>query len=269
MLKTLQLRSGKCGVTLVEMLVSTVAALAVIGGLITASISISRSITATRHFTVNTGSQSRIIDYIAQDLRRAVRVGTLAGGVRAPFRTQQHFAIAGANILTIDVPDYYASNTPDNSRGSAYKTARYPRPALDSAAAYNASADPKLNGIVPWSEASVIFNHRQLTRFAPPAAGDGTIQVRYFQRTRGNGDLTMCLFRAEYPSGSDTPADVREIAECISEETAGTTVELSAFSNGAGFHIQASFTPRFRAAGTAGESTSAWLDVTLRNPRRD
>lgn len=257
---------GKSGVALLELLVSTGAAIAIIGALVTASVSISRSITATRHYTTNATSQSRIMDYIAQDLRRAVRVGTLIGGASTPFRTQQNFAITNTNVLTIDVPDFYAGNTPDNTAGSAYKTPRYPRATLDTTVLYNSSANLKLNGVVPWQEAAVLFGPRYLTRFAPASAGDGTIQVRYSQRIRASGDPTMCFFRAEYPSGSSTASDMREIAESVSEETAGTSVILSALSNGAGFRIQSSFTPRYRAGS---ESTTAWLEVTLRNPRRD
>lgn len=257
------------GATLMEVMVSAVAASAILGALITASVSIQRSITSTNQFVANTTGQSRLMDYIAQDLRRSVRIGTLVGGARAPLRSQQKFPVTSASILTIDVPDYYAANTPDNAFGSPYKTARYLRASLNSDAAYNNKPNPKLNGVIPWTEATVALNHRFVTRFAPPAAGDGTIEVRYFQAARGHGDPTMCYFRAEYPSGASTPSEVREIADSVSAQTAATTLTISGLSDGNGFRIESAYTPRRAMAGVPVGTATARLDVTLRNPRRD
>lgn len=264
-----QLTSDQCGVALLEMLVSSAAALAIIGSLITASVAISKSIAATRQYSANTTNQNRVMDYIAQDLRRAVRIGTLVSSVSTPLIAQQNFEITDTNILTIDVPDFYAGNSPDNAAGSPYKTPRYPRATLNQSGEYNGTANPKLNGIVPWSEATLLLGSRYITRFAPLSAGDGTIQVRYFRRTRGGGDPTMCFFRAEYPSGATTPSEIREIAESTSESTASTSVNISGTNNGGGFRLRSTFTPRFRPSGTSGESMTWWLEVTLRNPRRD
>jgi hypothetical protein len=254
---------------LVETLVSAAVASAVLAALITAAVSIQRSIAATDQFLTNTTGQSRLMDYISQDLRRAVRVGVQEGGVNTPLRSQQNVSITETTVLTIDVPDYYAANTPDNAAGSPYKTGRYPRISLNTLPAFNSYPNPLLHGTIPWADAVLDLNHRSLPRFAPPTAGDGTLQVRYYQAARGHTNALTCFYRAEFPSGATTATEVREIADCFSAQTSGVTLTISNAGDGQSFRLESKFSPRYRYASAPSEATTARLDVILRNPRRD
>lgn len=257
------------GTTLVELLVSTAAAAVILAALIAASFSIQRSIASTNQLVANTTGQSRILDYVAQDLRRALRVGILTGGTNVPLRAQQGVAITDAHVLTVDIPDYYASNTPDNAAGSPYKTARYARSLLDVASSFNGHADARLNGIVPWAEASMTLRSALVPRYAPPAAGDGTVQVRYYKAPRAPGDSAIAFFRAEFPSGASSPVDVREVADCVSAQTADATLTVSGLDEGRGLRIEASVTPHLRFPGVPAGAAISRQDVILRNLRRD
>lgn len=270
MLAPARLRAHRChGIALIEMLVGLIAATAVLAALASGSVSIYKSISATGSFATNIANESRLMDYAAQDLRRAVRVGTLVGGVATPLRTQTNFAITEANILTIDVPDFYASNMPNRSLGSSYKVARYPRTTLNASSTYNGNAVVKLNGSVPWAEAAVALNSKYITRFAPTSAGDGTIQIRYYRGLRAGAGSAVCFYRAEYPSGAGTASDVREIAEGLPNVNLTTSLTISGMNNGAGFRIESSFVPRYRFSNSGLSGTTSWLEVSLRNLRRD
>ena len=139
---------------------------------------------------------------------------------------------------------------------------------------YNSNGVSTLNGCIPYSEAVTILNAKLLTRFAPAAAGTGEIQVRYFRGTRSASDNTVCFFRGEYPSNSNTAnSPPREIAEKVVSSTSSTIMLVSGSSvgttQGMRYRIQSSFTPKYRSRNTSTAGTEQYVEVTLRNPRRD
>src|SRR4051812_33374661 len=88
--------------TLLEILVAASVGLMVLTGLVSASIAIQRSISATKHYVAAVNNGERLIDYVAQDLRRAVRVGTLVGTVSTPLKNSASFGVTETNVLTIN-----------------------------------------------------------------------------------------------------------------------------------------------------------------------
>lgn len=106
-------------------------------------------------------------------------------------------------------------------------------------------------------------------RYAPPAAGDGTVQVRYYKAPRTPGDSVIVFIRAEFPSGASTAADVREVADCVSAQTADATLTVSGIDEGRVLRIEASVTPRLRFPGVPAGAATSRQDVILRNLRRD
>jgi hypothetical protein len=256
------------GAVLLELIVASVAATAVLAALISSSLAIRRSIVATDQFAVSSANETRLIDYVAQDLRRAVRVGMLYGATNTTMKNFSNFSINEANTLTINVPDYYAANTPNNAAGSTFKTTRYPRATLNTGTTYNGNASAILNGIVPWAEATALSNGKYVTRFAPVSGGSGEIQVRYYRAPRSAGG-PVCFFRAEYPSGATSPSQTREIAERVVDELSTTSLFVTGKNDGLIFQLQSNFKPRYRSRGETTVGTEAFAEVTLRNPRRD
>jgi hypothetical protein len=259
---------GRQGIVMLELLVSSAAALALLGGLLAAAISIRKSVVATNQFAVNSANETRLMDYVAQDLRRAVRVGMLSGSTNTTMKNYSNFTVTETNILTINIPDYYASNTPDNSAGSSFKTGRYPRGTLNTSVTYNGNADTKLNGIVPWADAVTALNGKNVTRFAPSSAGTGEIQIRYY-RAISTTDSSVSFFRSEYPSGATTPSLVREIAERTSDNLSTTSLVVTGKNDGLIFLLESTFNPRFRFSGETTVGTEAYVEVSTRNLRRD
>ena len=192
-------RLSRSGVVLVELMVSSVVALAVIAGLLSAAAAIRRSIAATNQYAVGVANESRLMDYVAQDLRRAVGVGMLTGTTYTPLKNDGPYIITETNVLAINIPDYYGSNTPDNAASSAYKKSRYTRATLNTST-FNSNAVAKLNGVVPWTDAVTVVGGKQVTRFAPTVSGTGELQVRYYRGVRSVNDPTVCFFRSEYQS---------------------------------------------------------------------
>ena len=257
-----------------ETLVAAGAGLLLIGVVASASIAVQRSIVATSNCATGMNNENRLLDSVAQDLRRAVRVGTIASGSYATVRNIGSFSITNTSILAIDIPDYYGSNTPNNAAGSTFKTSRYARGSLNTATAFNVSGVSSLNGTIPWNEAVTTVNSKPVPRFAPAGAGTGEIQVRYFRGTRSASDNTVCFFRGEYPPGSSTPNfPPREIAEKIVDGASTTALLVSGSSVGTTpgmrYRIQSSFTSKYRARNNTTAGTEQYVEVTLRNPRRD
>lgn len=266
--------ASRSAFTLIEMLVASGAALLLIGALVSASFAVQKSIAATNQYVTGVNNENRLVDYVAQDLRRALRVGVITSGGYATAKNISSFSVTEASVLAINVPDYYGSNTPDNSRGSAFRSTRYPRSSLNALAAYNSNGVALLNGCVPWVEATTTVNSAPATRFSPAASGTGEIQVRYFRGPRSASDATTCFFRAEYPAGSNTPnSPKRDIAERIVDSSSTTILVVSGFSVGSAtgmrYRIQSSFIPRLRRGNASTAGTEQFVDVTLRNPRRD
>jgi hypothetical protein len=243
----------------------------VLAALTAAAVGIRKSITATHQYAVNVANETRLMDYVAQDLRRAVRVSMLNSttGTSTVMKNYSNYTITDTNVLTLRIPDYYGSNTRDNTAGSSYKTTRYPRATLNTATAYNGNGTAKLNGIVPWADAVSTLNGKRITRFAPAGAGDGEIEVRYYRGTRSTTDGSICFFRSEYASGATTPSQVREIAERISDNTSTTSLTVTGKNDGLIFRMQSTFTPRYRFTGATTAGTETFVEVSCRNARRD
>jgi hypothetical protein len=220
---------------------------------------------------VGVANTNRIVDAIGLDVRRAVRVGVLTGSTVTPIKDTgtTTYTVGSATILVIHVPDYYGSNTRDNTAGSTYKTTRYPRATLDTSGTYNGDSNTLLNGIVPWTDAQTTVSGKAVTRFAPSTAGSGELQVRYYTGQRSTTDATQCFLRSEYPPGATSPSSTREIAERITDSTSTTTVVISGSNGGQTIRLQSSFTPRFRFTGASPTASTAVVEVNLRNPRRD
>ncbi len=266
------------GFTLVELIVSASVGLAVLGGLLSASIAIQRSISATNHYIASANNGNRLIDYVSQDLRRAVRVGSLIAGINTPLKNNISLTVTEANTLTINIPDYYGSNTPNNASGSAFKSSRYARANLNTQAAFNGNgAGSALNGSIPWSEAVTLVGSIQLPRFAPVATGNGEIQIRYYRGPRSGTDATVCFFRAEYPSASNTPnSPARDIAERVVNGTSVTNLLVTAPNltvtdpiYGRSFNVDSSFAPKYGRSTSYAGGTNQYVTVLLRNLRRD
>ena len=274
MLRSLISKSPRAAFTLIETLMAMGAGLLLIGVVSSATIGVQRSISATSKCATSMNNENRLLDYVAQDLRRAVRVGMIASGSYMTARNISSYSITESSILAINIPDYYGSNTPNNAAGSTFKSSRYDRNSLNTAWAYNSSGVSTLNGCIPYSEAVTTISSKPVTRFAPAASSTGEIQVRYYRGTRSASDGTVCFFRREYLPGSNTPiSGPREIAERIVDSTSSTALFISGYSVGttAGmrYRIQSSFTPKYRSQNVSTAGTEQYVEVTLRNPRRD
>jgi hypothetical protein len=261
-------RETTAAFTLVEMMFSLSTGAFVIGALILGSIAIQKSFAATTHYLVGINNESRLLDFASQDLRRAVRVGMIASGTATTLKDFSEFTISEVNVLTINVPDYYASNVPDNSKRSPFKTNRYARATLDSASGYNSDSAAVLKGCVPWTDA-VTDGVRPALKFAGASAGTGEIQIRYYRGPRSATDSTLCFFRAEYSAGSNTPNFKREIAERVVDTASTTGLLLSGSNNGTRFQLHSRFVPRYRRANTGTAGADEYVVVTVRNPRLD
>jgi len=264
-------RSSRRGILLAEMMVSLTIGVVVLGVLTYASIGISRSLSATERYIVGVANENRLMDYVAADLRRALRVSVDSGGTTTVLKDTgaTSYTITDTTVLVIRVPDYYASNTRNNTVGSAYKTTRYARTALNTSSTYNGNANTLLNGIVPWADAQTVVVGKKVTRFAPSSAGTGELEVRYYRGPRSATDSTPCFFRSEYVVGSTTPTSTVEIAERISDGLSTTSLIILARNGGQVFQLQSSFTPTFRRQGASAASTTAIIEVCTRNLRRD
>jgi hypothetical protein len=257
--------------TLAELTISTGIAFVLLGILILAGAGINRRLWATEKYLKEVGNENRMMDSVGADLHRAVRVSILTGSSSTTLKDTAgtYYGINSSNTLVISIPDYYGSNTPDNSKGSAYKSSRYPRSTLNSSSTYNSNGVSLLNGTVPWTDAQKMLGSKRLTRFAPLSATSDELQVRYYTGPRSASDPTVCLFRAEYPPSSSTPSNTREVAERISDARSTTLLSISGRNGGSVFRLQSSFTPTFQRTGSTSASTTAYVDVNIRNPRRD
>jgi hypothetical protein len=258
--------------TLVETLISMTIGAFVIGGLLSGAVAVRKSIDGTDRYVTGVNNSTRLMDYVVQDLRRSVRVGTLVGGTNTPYKNDTTgFSVTASNILTINIPDYYGSNTPDNSFGSSFKSSRYSRRNLDNGATYWVSANSILNGTIPWAEAATTIAATPAVRYAPAGTSNGEIQVRYYRKARSASDSSICYFRAEYPSSSNTPNITKEIAERISDNISTTTLTVFVTTPASGrsaYRVQSGFTPRYSAFPSA-SGTREVVGITSRNQRRD
>ncbi len=259
------------GFTLVETMFAMTVGVVILGVFTYAGLGITRSLSGTERYIVGVANENRLMDYVAADLRRAVRVSALTGGVSTVLKNTgaTTYSITTTTTLVLSIPDYYGANTPDNLKGSTFKTTRYPRTTLNTSLTYNGNANPLLNGVVPWVDAQTVVANKNVTRFAPAASGTGELEVRYYRGVRSASDPTVCYFRAEYPSGSATAISTVEIAERVSDNLSTTTLLISARNNGQVFQLQSPFTPTYRRTGATSAPTTGVLEVSARNPRRD
>lgn len=272
-MKSISEKSRTIGFTLTELLFAVTASAIFLGALILGLIAMRKSMYASNRYITAVNNQTRIMDYIAEDLRRAVRVGTLVSGVNTALKNNSvGFSITDTTILTINIPDYYASNTRNNAYGSTFKTSRYSRATLDTSVTYNSNGTGSiLNGVIPWTEATTTVGSVPATRFAPTTAGNGEIQVRYYRGPRSAHDSTVCFFRAEYPSNSNTPYFAQEIAERIMDGASTVTVKIFATTTApqpSVFRLQSAFNSEYTKSRTT-IGTEATVVVTTRNTRRD
>lgn len=259
--------------TLLEMMISAAAGTILLAALASGAVAIQKSITATDAYLREVNNEGRTMDYVARDLRRALRVGTLVSGAASPLKNETAgFTVTDTRVLTINVPDFYRSNAEDDDDSSDFKLSRYDRRTLDTSNRFN--NDPNgslLNGCIPWAEATVMLNSRPVPRFAPVQAGAGEIQVRYSRGRRSDRDNTICFFRSEYPVNSSVPAATTEIAERVVE--GAWTTDLTIFAtttlpDPTVFRLRSKFPSRYsRNRSSAG--TEQYVVVTPRNLRRD
>ena len=180
-------RQNRHGFTLLEMAISAGLGTVLIAGLISASFAIQQSIKGTDHYITSTNDGNRLLDHVAQDLRKAVRVGIISSGTYTPVRNAASLAVSETLTLAINIPDIYASNTPSEETMTNYRVSRYNRAALNTQSAFNGNATGSiLNGCVPFAEAITTSGSKQVLRYAPSSAGTGEIQVRYTRQRRSD-----------------------------------------------------------------------------------
>lgn len=102
-------RAARGGYTLVEMMVALAIGSVVVGGAMAGIVFLQKSYAATEQYAVNLADQSRLMDYLTLDLRRAVKAD-------APTTDGS----GNVNGLTLYVPGYYTDplslNTPNTPR---------------------------------------------------------------------------------------------------------------------------------------------------------
>ena len=81
MKRTIDFDSAHGAFTLVEIMVAAGSGLLLLAVVASASIAVQRSISATSRSATSMINENRLLDYVAQDLRRAVRVGTISSGM--------------------------------------------------------------------------------------------------------------------------------------------------------------------------------------------
>ncbi len=284
--------SAVAGFTIVELIAAAGVGAVILAALLTTMVGVQKSLVASDEFSFRTNNGNRIADAVAQDLHRAVGVGTLdssgtytklsasspvisVGGVVTDSNTIAN--VTNTLSLAITIPDYYATNVPDNSHGSTYKTTNYPRSTLNTSATYNGNTGSTalLNGTIPWAQAVTTVGSTKTTAFS--STGTGLLQVRYTRAARSATDSTVCYFRTEYPSNSNTPnsAGVEIAEEVIDPDSATSLIIIDpdhglTADKGTHFRIQSNFTPRYRfLTNNYTYSNDQFVDVYLRNPRRD
>lgn len=105
MLRAIRHRS-RLGFTITEMMIGAAVASVLSAGMLTGAIVLQRNFAASTQYARDQAKQSRILDYISQDLRRATTANVTQGA------------------LTITIPDYYdgsgAARNPTLSMGRVY-----------------------------------------------------------------------------------------------------------------------------------------------------
>src|SRR4051812_24803723 len=123
------------GFTIVELLCAAAISVVILAGVSAGVVTLQKCFRSSQQYAAGMNDGSRLIDYITRDFRNAVKVTRIDGGVSSPFKSGT-VEVDGINQLSISVPDYYLSNTRDNSSASAYKTGRFSRANLSPTSSY-------------------------------------------------------------------------------------------------------------------------------------
>jgi type II secretory pathway component PulJ len=120
----MKMRSQKAlrqlGMSIVEMIVATGVFSAAMAAMLSASVSLQTSYSATEDYFTGEGDQLRVMDYFNTDLRRAMAVGLNASSVTYKGTTYSNTVPAGATkYLTVIIPNYKDESTSPS-------TARFP-----------------------------------------------------------------------------------------------------------------------------------------------
>ena len=244
-------RPRRAGFTLPELSVAIAASTLVLGSLLLAMMSLSRSFDATEKYARAHASQVRLIDSIAMDLRRATAISSTTSTTSNPAaagNSSAKFSYGASNTQTIQDGTYDAVNNRigGSTNPSTYLTLTIP--------GYYKSNDP---AATDYRNVTTLISTGRAVRYGTSSgvAADSTVQYRKaYVGTYG----TECFVRRE--EGVDRV--LVEKAELIN-------VSIIAQSDGT-FVINDSVTPTFsnrRSQTTVREMSSD--RVMLRNPRKD
>lgn len=259
-----------------ELLMAVGTGVVVLGVFAAAAMNLGRSMFAADHYARASNDGSRLVDYMVQDLRRAVAVGVLSNGISTPLKNGSAATVSEGVTLTISIPDYYASNTPGGA-GSAFRTPRYARNDLNTDPLFNTQGPLPLNGTVQWEEGVTKVGGVETTRFSPVNLGSDQVEVRYYRAPRSRADSTICYFRAEHLPGNARPNFApEELASWTTEGGGPVTLTIQApdlppadVRYGKLFLVKTSFEPQFQRCGIGTPPAEQRLTVLLRNGRRD
>jgi len=172
------------GFTVVELLCAAAVSLVVLAGACSGVIALQKSFNGSQQYAAGMNDGSRLIDYISRDLRNAVKVTRVIGGVPSPFKSGS-LEVVGTDQLSISVPDYYVTNSPSNSSGSAYKSPRYSRAYLPTGSTFFA-----------YDSIVAVVGTTRVPRYP------GELEIRYVKKARSAQDPTVCYFRREFDGGA-------------------------------------------------------------------
>lgn len=244
-------RPRRAGFTLSELSVSMAASTIVLGSLMLAMMSLSRSFDATERYARAHTAQVRLIDAIAMDLRRATAIAittSASSNPTAPGNTSAKFSYGASNTRDIQDGTYDAVNNRvgGSSNPSTYLTLTIP--------GYYKSNTP---ASTDYRTVTTLISTGRAVRYGTSAgvAADTTVQYRKaYVATYGS----ECFIRRE--EGVDRV--IVEKAELIN-------VSLMAQADGT-FVISDTVTPTFSNRGSRTTVRQMSSDrVMLRNPRKD
>lgn len=240
--------------TTAELLVATAASSLVIGAVLMASASLSRTFRATESYSRAQAAQVRLIDAIAMDLRRATAIGITTSATSDPSAGSNttvkfaHSAGSSGNSKTIQDGTYDAVRNIVNGKSgpSTYLTLTIP--------GYYQSSDPTSS------------NFRRPTTLISTGSA-----VRYGTSGGVANDVTV-QYRKQYVSQYGSECYIRREAgrdQVIAERAEAIDVDIIAQPDGVSFIVDAWFAPPFKR-GTQNTARVTSSDrVMLRNPRRD
>jgi len=105
-------RTDRAAFTLAELLVSLAASVFVIGGLLSAVISLQRTLVRNERNVAVREDQRRVLDYLAREMRRATMIATKDGSGLPIGVNGQTIHLSNDTPLIFTLPGYYRSNDP-------------------------------------------------------------------------------------------------------------------------------------------------------------